>query len=97
MAEFWISHKRMSDDGTRIIKVKAMKLIDVLTVAKEIPRETVVKSIEQSNNWRTCKRTSSKRWEPKADVHVLEVDGEKFIRTDKNRVKSDNLGELPDF
>ena len=31
------------------------------------------------------------------DVHIVKVDDEKFIRTDKNETKKDNLGNLPEF
>lgn len=97
MAELWISHKRMNADNTRVIKVLAMKANDKLSGAMDTDRQYVVQSIEQGNKWYTCKSTGDKRWTREAEIHVLEVDGEKFIRTDGNKEKSDNLGELPDF
>ncbi len=30
-------------------------------------------------------------------IHVVEIDGEKFIRTDKSDTKEDNLEGLPKF
>jgi len=33
----------------------------------------------------------------KAESHIVEIDGENFIRTNRNKNKSDNLGELPEF
>jgi len=31
------------------------------------------------------------------DVRVVEIDGAKYIRTDANKAKADNLGTLPRF
>ena len=32
-----------------------------------------------------------------ADIHVVEVNRKKFLRTDHNHTEADNLGELPVF
>jgi hypothetical protein len=31
------------------------------------------------------------------DVRGVVIDGESFLRTDANKIKADNLGELPEF
>jgi len=36
-------------------------------------------------------------WIKKAEIHIIKVGGGNFIRTDRNKIKSDNLGELPEF
>ena len=60
-------------------------------------REEVVKSIEAGNDWYTCKKKEKNIYTRGEKIHVLPIDDEKFIRTDRNNIKSDNLGELPDF
>ena len=86
----------MNEEETRIVKVKAMQVTNGLSRAREYHRKDVVESID-NNKWYTCKPKEGTTWTKQAEIHVLEVDGEKFIRTDRNRTKSDNLGELPDF
>lgn len=86
------------NSGERIVKVRAMeRKADGLSPPEEYERIRVVESIAQGNNWYTCEKAEENKWERKAEIHVIEIDGEKFIRTDRNDIKSDNLGELPDF
>lgn len=44
----------------------------------------------------TAYRANGKWWKG-ADVHVVSVDGIKYIRTDRNTKKEDNLGNLQEF
>ena len=102
MGEYWVSHKRMNADDTRIIKVKAMeKLEKSLSASKEYTRSDVVSSIEKKNNWITCtfveKKENKNIWRSSAEIHIIEIRGNKFIRTDRNQTAADNLGELPEF
>jgi hypothetical protein len=32
-----------------------------------------------------------------ADIHVVEVNSQKYLRTDKNKTAADNLGKLPTY
>ena len=97
MAEYWVTHKRMDEEKTRIIKVKAMLMTNGLLHPEEYSRECVVERIENGNKWYTCKHKEGKTWIKGAEIHVIEIGKEKFIRMDRNNIKSDNLGELPDF
>jgi len=99
MGEYWVSHKRMNTDNTRIIKVKAMERRkgSGLSSAEEYDREEVIQSIENDNNWFTCLQKDKRIWTKKAEIHIILVNNVKFIRTDSNQTEADNLGELPDF
>jgi sulfur transfer complex TusBCD TusB component (DsrH family) len=86
--------------GTRIEQVEALMVtIEGLSNPMRYGRETVLKSINKDNKWYTCllkeKRGARNIWERGAEIHVVEVDDEKFIRIDGNKMKADNLGELP--
>ena len=106
MTEYWVSHKRMNQDETRIESVKALikKPEGGLLQGKEFLRDQVVNSIEDTkvkNKWITCKFNRKEGdtifWDPGEKIHVIVIHGTKFIRTDKNHTESDNLGELPDY
>ena len=60
-------------------------------------RKDIIQSIQKSIDWCTCLQKDETMWTKKAEINVVEVDGEYFIRTDGNIIKSDNLGELPEF
>ncbi len=103
LAEYWVSHKRMNADGTRIDQVKTMmkKPEGGLNIIGEYTRNQVVNSIENDNDWFTCifdrKEGKMTYWNKGEEIHIITVNGTKFIRTDKNETESDNLNELPDF
>ncbi len=98
MGEYWIIHVR--ENGKRVEQVKTfMVTIEGLCNPVRYGREEVVKSINKGDKWYTCllkeKRGARNIWERCAEIHVVKVDNEKFIRIDGNRTKADNLGELP--
>jgi hypothetical protein len=86
--------------GTRIEQVEALMVtVEGLSNPERYSREELVKSINEDNKWYTCllkeKRGAQNIWERSAEIHIVEVDDEKFIRTDRNKMKADNLDELP--
>jgi hypothetical protein len=98
MGEYWITHVRMKEK--KIEHVKAfMETIEGLSNPVRYSREEVVKSINKDDKWYTAilKETRGARniWIRGAKLHVIDIDDEKFIRTDGNKMRSDNLGELP--
>lgn len=102
MSEYWVSHKRMDADNTRIVQVRAfIKEKDGLSSPSVYTRQQVIDSIEKNNRWITCiysgKKDGRDYWKPGREIHVIVIKGTKFIRTDRNETEEDNLGELPDF
>ncbi len=97
--EYWISHVKIKDN--RIQEVKAfLNTVEGLKNPNIYSRDEIVKSIDtKDNKWYTCvlkdKITGSRVWEKGSKIHTVEINGEKYIRTDKNKKESDNLGELP--
>ncbi|GAI66234.1 unnamed protein product, partial [marine sediment metagenome] len=45
----------------------------------------------------TIFKSEDGEWKRGEDVHIIEVKGKKYIRTDKNEIDEDNLGELPEL
>jgi hypothetical protein len=97
--EYWVSHVKMKDN--HIQEVKAfLNTVEGLKHPNIFSREEIVKSIDEKNNqWYTCilKEISGEKrvWEKGSPIHTIELDDKKYIRTDGNTKKSDNLGELP--
>ena len=44
----------------------------------------------------TILRTERGTWQYGAEVHIVEVDGVNYLRTDRNSRAADNLGDLPE-
>jgi len=61
-------------------------------------RQTVVASIESGTTYATIyKDSNSSSWNRGADVRVVRIDGTNYIRTDADKTKMDNLGNLPRY
>jgi len=63
-------------------------------VSEEWSRERIVRSVEDGKVFYTILKENDK-WRWGEEVHVIEVKGKKYIRTDPNQKEEDNLGELP--
>ncbi|MEF8878857.1 MAG: DUF3892 domain-containing protein [Candidatus Thermoplasmatota archaeon] len=99
MGEYWITHVKKKDDK-HIEQVKAlMNTVEGLTNPVKYNRDQVVESIQKGDDWYTCmlkeKKNAKNVWEKTSEVHTVKIDGDKFIRTDRNKKKEDNLGKLP--
>ena len=55
-----------------------------------------MESIRKGNRWITIVQDGAS-WRQGADIHVVTVNGREYLRTDRNEVEEDNLGELPEF
>jgi len=97
-ADWLISAVRYDEDHSRIVRVRAhLDKGDTVGRAEEQTRAQVVGRIEDGKTYCTILKRDGGKWRRGEDVHVVTIDGEKFIRTDANRVSRDNLGELPEF
>lgn len=95
-ADFLISTVRYDADHTHIDKVRVHKdLGDNIGDAYEENRATVVSNLKNDKTYYTILK--KEKWAKGAPVEILNVKGKEFIRTDKNQVEADNLGELPEF
>ena len=62
------------------------------------PRSVVVSDILNLGlTYCTIYESDTGEWRMGAEVNVIEIDDEHYLRTDKDRAQQDNLGELPEF
>lgn len=80
----------------KIVSVDAMPdLGDIFGPSATWPRDLVVKALDRGFTFCTALGGTTGNVSKGALVEVVLVRGEKFIRTDRNSVKADNLGSLP--
>ena len=62
-----------------------------------VDKHAIASDIKRGKKYITIFKTSETDWEPGEYVRTYVKDGEAHIRTDDNKVDSDNLGTLPDI
>lgn len=60
-------------------------------------KDQVVTYINGGQSFKTIYMKADGQWHIGEDVRVVVIDGESFLRTDANKIKADNLGELPEL
>ena len=60
-------------------------------------RSEVVRLLENGSTVVTAYKNNINKWNRGDDINIVEVRGNKFIRTDGNSIEEDNLGNLPEF
>jgi Protein of unknown function (DUF3892) len=99
-ADYLISAVRYNTAGTHIDRVRYhADNGDNIGSAAETSRQWVVDSLESGVTFVTIYQnpSDSTKWVRGAEVRVILIDGTKYIRTDADRTKRDNLGDLPRF
>jgi len=97
-ADWLISAVRYDDDHSRIVTVRAhLDKEETVGAPQEQTRTEVVRRIEAGETYCTIFKGTDGNWKRGEDVRIITIEGEKFIRTDANRIKADNLGSLPEF
>jgi hypothetical protein len=97
-ADYGISKVRYNDEETYIVKVKVLEDEgDAFSLAEEWTRSKVVSAIERGKTFVTILRGANNKWKKGQEIHIITVNGIKYIRTDQNRKASDNLENLPKF
>ena len=94
-AQYLISEVRYSPDHKRILQVKQHEDLDgQISEGKIVDKEVVTSKLKKGKTYMTIYNSSSKTWKKGERVIGFLVDGEYYIRTDKNKVNLDNLGML---
>ncbi|MGG4011049.1 DUF3892 domain-containing protein [Bacillus smithii] len=98
-ADYLISAVRYEDKNKKE-RIKVLKVHtdngDKVGAGTDWLREDVISSIEEGYTYCTIYQKDGK-WNKGAKVEIVIVDGSKYLRTDANKIKRDNLGELPEF
>ena len=97
-ADYGITKVRYNHQHTHIEKVKAREDNgDTFGAEQEYTRSQIVSAIEGGKTFITILKTSEGKWKKGQDVHIVTVNGVKYLRTDQNKTASDNLENLPEF
>lgn len=97
-ADYCISAVRYNAEQTHILRAEVHEdKGDTIGIAVEQTRSEVVSAIESGKSFVTILRGADNKWKKGQDVHVIIVNGVKYIRTDRNPRASDNLENLPEF
>jgi hypothetical protein len=97
-ADYLISAVSYNKDHTRIENVRQhLDTGDNVGDGFSVSRYTVVANILGNRSYCTIRKGSDGKWYKGDNVIMYSLDGSYFIRTDGNKTKSDNLGELPEF
>lgn len=98
--DYVITKVSYDNDHSRITHVKRAEYdnsTNKFGTRTEISRQSVVESIESGYDYYTVPPDGDGGYTWGDSVGVISIDGEKFIRTDGNKVKEDNLGGLPEY
>ena len=95
--DYLISAVRYSPDRSKITEVKQHEDTED-TVGKEsvVNRATVADNVKKGKKYVTV-FSSGPNWQKGNNVRTFIVEGNYYIRADKNKVSRDNLGPLPEF
>jgi hypothetical protein len=96
-ADYLISAVRYNDKDTHIVAVQVD--VDGETVGAPTlkSRQEVAALLSKGSTICTIFKGPNGRWSQGAKVEIVKVDGEEYIRTDADKIKADNLGQLPRF
>jgi hypothetical protein len=97
-ADYLISEVRFNDEKTHIDKVMSHTENDdnKVSTGAEMERTKVISLLGDDYTFATIIK-ADKGWKFGAKVRVVIVDGTKYIRTDADKIKADNLDSLPTF
>jgi hypothetical protein len=97
-ADYLISAVRFNATETHIDKVRFHEDHDEkVGPPDDMKRSEVVSKIENEKTFKTIFKNSDGTWRPGALVRIIVIHGEKFIRTDTDYIRADNLDNLPRF
>jgi hypothetical protein len=97
-ADYGISKVKYDSEQTHIVKAYIHEdKGNSIGRGEEWTRSQIVSAIERGKTFVTILISSDNKWRKGQEVHVITVNGVKYIRTDQNRTASDNLENLPEF
>jgi hypothetical protein len=97
-ADYLISAVRYNAQETHIDKVRAHPDNgESVGSGTAVERLTVVSRLDDGYTVVTIYKGSDDKWRRGATVRKVIIDGNSYIRTDADKTKADNLGNLPRF
>jgi hypothetical protein len=97
-ADYLITKVRYNAQRTHIERFKVRADLDAsVGPEEEWARGDVLRRIDLSSTFVTTPPGADGKLAHGAKVEAVTIHGERFLRTDANRTKADNLGSLPEF
>ena len=97
-ADFCITRVKYASDRTAIVEVEARRdLGDSLGTAERVSRTTVISAILDRGTKFVTAPIKNDKYVRGATVNVVEIRGEQYLRTNRDAIRADNLGELPEY
>ncbi len=97
-ADYLISAVRFNQAHTHINVVRVHEDRDTSTgPAQDISRQDVIKYLKQGRTFCTVFTGSDGNLKQGQFVEIVTIDGVEFIKTLADRIKADNLDNLPEF
>jgi len=97
-ADYGISHKRFASGTKHISHLFVHEDTgEAFREGSTWTRQDVITAIEVNQKTFITILKRDGKWTRGASVNVITIEGVKYLRTDRNNTKADNLDELPDF
>jgi len=97
-ADYCISKVQYNEERTHIVKVEVREdKGDTLGSPQEWQRTKVVTEIQTGKTFITIMSDGSGKWRKGREVGTVTINGVNYIRTDRDKIASDNLENLPEF
>jgi len=97
-ADYLISAVQFNAAHTHINKVRVhLDNEDSVGAFKEVTRQDVIASIKQGYSYFTIFKSAEGKWNQGQKVEIITIDNVEFIKTLADRIKADNLDNLPEF
>jgi len=97
-ADYGIHSVKYNASHTHIDRVRAMPDNgDNFGDTCELTREEVVSHIKNGVTFITIIKNSEGKWSKGQPVHIINVNGTEYIKTEDNNSEADNLENLPEF
>ena len=94
-----ITGRRMNAKGTHIEQVEYRDVGENVSAAKYCDRKAMIKFIDENGDEAaaTAYKNDAGRWAAGADVFVIQMKTDRFLKTDRDGTERDNLDKLPTF
>ncbi len=97
-ADYGISAVKFNDGGTQIYQVKVHKdKGNSIGDAELWSRDQIISALENDYTFITILNQNQGIWGEGEEVNIVQVNGNKYIRTDHDQTPSDSLDNLPKF
>ena len=86
-----------SKNHIKEVEIRIDKGKTISATQDNLSRSKVISLLKQDKSFCTIIVIRDDEWKKGAEIGIVKVDREEFIRTDKNKRKNDNLGNLPEY